>query len=105
MKNSAIDTKIIHYIIMYRVVEGMQPANILSIFFSPKDQTTGPAKTLPGCVTANVVKRSATKNPRCFVVPTAHADQFRNSFFLRTVNESQVQTEEFSLLSCGPHSQ
>ena len=38
-----------------------------------------------------------TNNTRCFIVPTAHTEQFKNSFFVKTIadwnqlNASQVQ--------------
>ena len=101
---------------MNRVVEGLVPA-IPPEHFQPLQRPTKQhvlLKPLPDCVASNITDRSATDNSRCFVVPTAYTDQYKNSCFVKTItrwkqpNESQVHAEtaeEFSYLSCGPHSQ
>ena len=58
--------------------------------------------------------RIFANDTRCYIVSTAHTDQFRNSFYVKTVvdwnklNKTQVQAEtitDFSGLTCGSHTQ
>ena len=103
---------------MYRTVRGSIPALPTETFFRPpktNKRHVNP-KHFPDHLSSNFVQQLTTNNTRCFIVPTAHTEQFKNSFFgikktiadCNQLNESQVQAETitgFSRLICGPNTQ
>ena len=101
---------------MYRTVRGSIPALPTETFFPPQKTNKRhiQPKQFPDHVSSHFVQQLTTNNTRCFIVPTAHTEQFKNSFFVETIvdwnqlNESQVQTEtitDFSRLICGSNTQ
>ena len=101
---------------MYRTVRLSIPALPTETFFRPQKTNTRHIKPkhFPDHVSSNFVQQLTTNNTRCFIVPTAHTEQFKNSFFVKTIadwnqlNESQVQAEtitDFSRLTYGSNTQ
>ena len=101
---------------MFRTVRGSIPALPTETFFRPQKTNKRHIKPkhFPDHVSSNFVQQLTTNNTRCFIVPTAHTEQFKNSFFVKTIadwnqlNESQVQAEtitDFSRLTCGSNTQ
>ena len=76
-------------IFMFKVVEGLVPAMPADQFFKAKQPSKRQirAKKFNDCVAKNIVKRSATNNTRPFIVPSSSTDQYKFSFFVRTVEE------------------
>ena len=81
-----MDSEISDLKFMFRVVE----ASVLAIppdkFLcsqKPNKRQIQP-KRFTDCVTVNTVERHQNNNSRCFV---AHTDQFRNSYFVKTILE------------------
>ena len=57
---------------------------------------------LVGFSATNIIKRQAVNNTRGFKVPTSNTDQYRHSFFMRTVKEwNQLSNDK---ISTGPTS-
>jgi hypothetical protein len=71
------------------VVEGTVPALPTDQFLKP--QRTNKRRVQPrkfsDCVTTNIIERQACNNSVCFIVPQAKTEQFKNSFFVRTMAE------------------
>ena len=44
-------------------------------------------KTFKDCITKNVVNKSAHTNSRPYIVPRSNTDQYRYSYFVRTVED------------------
>ena len=66
-------------------------------------------KHFPDHVSSNFVQQLTTNNTRCYIVPTAHTDQSKNSYFVTIVdwnilNELQVQAETITDVSHLSHS-
>ena len=88
---------------------------LLSTSYNLRDQPNNVStQNVSQTVASNIIDRSATNNSRCFTVPTASSNQFKNSFFIKTIiewnqlNNLQVQaeiTQEFSRPSCSLLSQ
>ena len=74
---------------MYKVVEGLVPAMPADQFFEPQSKAKRQikAKIFSDCVSTNVVKKSACNNTRPFKIPNSTTDQYRFSFFVKTVQE------------------
>ena len=81
--------KQLRLIFMFKVVEGLVPAMPSDQLFKPRNTNKRHIKTrkFENCVSNNLVERSATNNSKPYVVPRSFTDQFRNSFFVRTVND------------------
>ena len=101
---------------MYKIAEGSIPAIPAETYFRPQkiNKRRIQPKHFPDHVSSNFVQHLTTNNTRCYIVPASHTDQFKNSYFVKTIvdwnklNESQVQAEtinDFSLLSCGSNTQ
>ena len=95
---------------MYRTVKGSIPALPTETFFRPQKTNKRHIqhKDFPRpCI---LKFRTTTNNTRYFIVPTAHTEQFKNSFFVKKkdktiidwnpLNESQVQAETITDFSC-----
>ena len=71
---------------MYKTVRGSIPALPTETFFRP--QKTNKRHIKPkhflDHVSSNFFQQLTTNNTRCFIVPTAHTEQFKNSFFVKT---------------------
>ena len=86
---------------LFRVVEGLVPAMPPADFLIPAKTTKRriQPKRFPGFVTTNIVQRHVVNNSKGFVVPDSHSEEYRNSYFVRTVvewnqlNDSQIHAE------------
>ena len=69
------------------MVAGLVPAMPSSAFFTPKPQNKRQirAKQFKDCISTNTVQRSSSNNDRTFIVPNTTCNQYRDSFFVRTV--------------------
>ena len=94
---------------MYRNVKGSRLTTPTETFFQPPKKNIQ-SKHFPDHVYSNYVQQLTTNNTIYFIEPTAHIEQFQNSFFVKTIvdwnqlNESQVKAEtitDFSRLICG----
>ena len=58
-------------------------------FFEPisKSKRKNRAKKFKDCVSTNIVNKSSSNNSRPFKVPNSATDQYRYSYFVRTVEE------------------
>ena len=75
---------------IYRTVKGSIPALPTETFFWPQKQTKDiHPKYFPDHVSSNFVQQLTTNNTRCFIVPTAHTEQSKNSFFLKKKKKKQ----------------
>ena len=72
---------------MYKVVEGLIPGLPPENFLQPKKlgRSIRTSTRLRGYASKNVVERSVTNNDRPFQILHANSNQFKNSFFIRTV--------------------
>ena len=71
---------------MYKVVKGHMPAiNIEHFIRAQRPKRTIRAKQFEDFVKKNIAEKSVYNNNQCFKQITAKSDQFRNSFFVRTV--------------------
>ena len=68
---------------MYRTVRRSIPALPTETFFLPQNTNKRhiQPKHFPDHVSSNFVQQLTTNNTRCFIVPTAHNEQFKNSIF------------------------
>ena len=101
---------------MFRIVNSSVPAIPPDKCFRsqrPSKRRVKP-KLFTDYMTVNIIERHQNNNSRCFVVPAAHTDQFRNSYLVKTIvqwnthSEPQVRAgtiNEFSRLSCSLYSQ
>ena len=74
---------------MYRTVRRSFPALPTETFFRPKKRRYIKPKHFPDHVSSNCFQQLTTNNSRCFIVPTAHTEQFKNSFFCK--NNSRLE--------------
>ena len=88
---------------MYKVVEGQVPAIQPEHYLQRQRQKrTVRARQFSDCVQTNLVENYVTNHSKCFKVIHAKTDQFKNSFFIKTVpewnrlSESIVQTNTVS---------
>ena len=67
---------------MYRTVRRSIPALPTETFFRPQITNIRHVqpKHFPDHVSSNVVQQLTTNNTICFIVPTAHTEQFKNNF-------------------------
>ena len=86
-----------------KVVDGQMPSLPPGNFLVParSNQRRIRARNFDNCVTQNIVERRQTNNPMCFKVPDAVTDNYKNSFFVKTVCDwNSLREEEVnSLLS------
>ena len=66
---------------MYRTVKGSIPALPTETFFRPQktNKTHIQPKHFPDHVSSIFFQQLTTNNPRCFLVPTAHTEQFKGN--------------------------
>ena len=77
------------FIFMYKVVEGLVPAVPPQQFLTPikNNKRRIKPRQFPDCITNNVVERSVINNQRAFEIPRHLTDQYKNSYFVRTIEE------------------
>jgi hypothetical protein len=79
----------------YKVVEGLVPAMHCQDFLTPiRPKRRIIAKEFKDCVATNIVERHSTNNSKCYKLPVCNSEQFKNSFFPKTVIEWNHLDEE-----------
>jgi hypothetical protein len=92
---------------LYKVANGLIPSLPADAFLTPMNVNCRRIRptAYTGFETQNIIQRQANNNSRCFKVPPSKAEQFRNSFFVRTVvewnnlDEAVVQSPSVSAFS------
>ena len=74
---------------MYKIVEEQIPALPSKDFLTPFNANKRKIipKSFPGYQTKNVVEKYAYNNTRGYIIPEARTEQYKSSFFVRTVAE------------------
>ena len=74
---------------MFKVVEGLVPAMPADQFFIAKSKSKRQIKSrkFKDCVSKNIIDKSANNNTRPYIVPSSATDQYRHSYFVKTVQE------------------
>ena len=90
-------------IFMFKVVEGLVPAVPADKFFTQKktNKRQIKPKIFKDCVTKNIVDKSAHMNSRPYEVPSSKTDQYRYSYFVRTV-EDWNHLENSTVIAASP---
>ena len=71
---------------LYKVVEGLVPAITPKDYLKPRKPGRNiRAKTYSDHTVSNIVTRSVCNNTKGFTIPPSKTDQYKNSFFVRTV--------------------
>ena len=83
--------------LLSRVVEGsvpgLPPVNFIKEHNQNKRKIT--PKQYSDCVTSNIIIRSARKNSKALEVPQGKTEEFRNSFFVKTVVDWNNLSDEY----------
>ena len=83
-----------------KAVKGHMPAiNIEHFLRAQRPKRTIRAKQFEDFVKKNIVEKSVCNNTQCFKPITAKSDQFRSSFFVRTVYDWNILSE--STVNCN----
>ncbi|XP_070198630.1 uncharacterized protein [Littorina saxatilis] len=74
---------------LFKIINGLVPALPPDSFLTPVSVSRRRVKpkAYEGYESQNILQRQATNNSRCFKAPTSKTDQYRNSFFIKTVIE------------------
>jgi len=74
---------------LYKIANDLTPALPAGDFLtqSSSERRRVRPTAYDGYETHNIIQRQAKNNSRCFKVPPSKTDQYRNSFFVRTVVE------------------
>ena len=85
---------------MYRTVRGSIPALPTETFFRPQKRNKRRVKPkhFPDHISSNFFQQLTNNNTRYFIVPTAHTEQFKNKFFVKTIADWNQLNE----LQAGP---
>ena len=92
--------KQLRLIFLYKVVEGLVPAVPPEKFLTPRKSNKRQIrpKKFTGCVVDNIVTKSSSNNSKPFEIPRSVTDQYKHSFFVRTVEEWN-QLEDSAVLA------
>ena len=75
-------------VMLYKVVRGLVPAINADEFLIPiRNKRNIKPRVQSDFHTTNIVEKFSTNHSECFKIPNAHTEQYRNSFFVRTVSE------------------
>ena len=75
-------------VMLYKVVRGMVPAINADEFLIPiRNKRNIKPRVQSDFQTTNIVEKFSTNHSECFKIPDSHTEQYRNSFFVRTVSE------------------
>ena len=78
--------KQLRLILLFKIAEGMVPAIPADSYLEPqKNKRQIRAKTFSDWVTKNPITKYQTKNSKCFEIPEAKKDVYRNSFFVKSI--------------------
>ena len=80
-------------VMLYEVVRGMVPAINADEFLIPiRNKRHIKPRLQSDFHTTIIVEKFSTTHTECFKIPDSHKEQYRNSFFVRTVSEwSQLE--------------
>ena len=71
-----------------KIVRGMVPAiNVDEVLIPIRNKRQIKAKTHQDCYTSNFVDRYTLNNSECFKVPPSNTEQFKNSYFVKSVSD------------------
>ena len=71
---------------MFKIVGGTVPAiNADEYFFHQRAKRHIKARQFVNFQSSNIVEKSVVNNSKGYIVPNSNTEQFRNSFFLKTV--------------------
>ena len=81
--------KHLRLIFMFKVVEGLVPAMPPDQFFTKNTNRKRQikAKKFDGCISRNIVEKSVTNNSKPYVIPKNSTEQYKQSYFVKTVSE------------------
>ena len=81
---------------LYKIAENKIPALPPNSFLTQMDKSKRKIvpKIFPGFETKNIVKKYSYNNSRGYIVPDSRTEQYKCSFFVRTVEEWNQLTEE-----------
>ena len=81
---------------LYKIIEGKIPALPPQSFLSPMDKTKRKirAKVPTDFITVNIVTKHTSNNTRGYKVPDSNTEQYKSSFFVKTVAEWNQLREE-----------
>ena len=75
-------------VILYKVMRGMIPAINADEFLIPlRNKRNIKPRLCSDFQTTNFVQRYSVNHTECFKIPESKSDQFKNSFFVRTVSD------------------
>ena len=75
-------------VMLYKVVRGMVPAINADEFLIPlRNKRNIKPRLCSDFQTTNFVQRYSVNHTECFKIPESKSDQFKNSFFVRTVSD------------------
>ena len=87
-------------VMLYKVVRGMVPAINADEFLIPiRNKRNIKPRVQSDFQTTNIVEKFSTNHLECFKISDSHTEQYRNSFFVRTVSkwnqleESHIRAE------------
>ena len=73
---------------LYKVVRGMVPAINADEFLIPiRNKRHIKPLVQSDFHATNIVEKFSTNHSECFKIPDSHMEQYKNSFFIRTVSE------------------
>jgi len=87
--------KEIRLALFYKVANGSLPGLPTADYLTPtRNKRKIKAKRFDDCVTKNIVDHHENRHSRCFQVPRAQSDVYKNSFFVKTTSEWNSLEEE-----------
>ncbi|KAH3691556.1 hypothetical protein DPMN_190799 [Dreissena polymorpha] len=80
--------KINRLVLLYKVAEGLVPSIPATDYLKPaKFKRQIKAKQYSVCVTSNIIYKQVINKDRGFVVKNSNSNQYKNSFFVKTIIE------------------
>ena len=87
--------KEIRLALFYKVANGSLPGLPTADYLTPtRNKRKIKAKRFDDCVSRNIVDHHENRHSRCFQVPRAESDVYKNSFFVKTTSEWNSLEEE-----------
>ncbi|KAH3864127.1 hypothetical protein DPMN_027141 [Dreissena polymorpha] len=80
--------KINRLVMLYKVAKGLVPAIPATDYLKPaRVKRQIKAKQYSDCVTSKIIDKQVINNDRGFVVKNSNSNQYKNSFFVKTIIE------------------
>ena len=80
--------KELRLILLYKIAGGLVPAIPPEDYLQEvKNKRKIKARSFDNCESKNFVTAAQRLHDRCFVVPNANTDTYKNSFFVKTIKE------------------